>query len=252
MRPRGGKEKKDILIGFHSVHEALKAGKREFHRILISKTRTHTRAEKISKLAARGNIRVEITNPELMDKVSQGANHQGIIGESTFLHVKKAAQLVSLVKKSNEPCFILVMESIEDPHNMGALIRTALCTGVDYILVPKDRSAALSSAVSRSSAGAMEHADIYMATNIASVLRGLKEAGVWVSGLDGAGDKVLPESDLTGKIALVIGGEHKGLRPVIKKECDFLLSIPNKGRINSLNASVAGGMAMYEAMRQRT
>lgn len=251
MRQGAGKGKKDFLLGFHSVYEAMKAGKRKFHRILISKNRSDSRIEKIKKLAAKKKIHLEPASPDNMEKLANGTNHQGVIGEASFLPFKKASQVVSLVRKAENPCFILVMENIEDPHNMGALIRTALCTGVDYILIPKDRSAALSSTVSRSSAGAMEHADIYMITNTASVLRGLKEAGVWISGLDGAGDRFLHEADLTGHIALVIGGEHKGVRPVVKKECDFLLSIPNKGSINSLNASVAGGIAMYEAMRQR-
>jgi 23S rRNA (guanosine2251-2'-O)-methyltransferase len=143
------------------------------------------------------------------------------------------------------------LENIEDPHNLGALIRTALSAGVDFILIPKDRSAGPSSTVSRSSAGAMEHADIYMITNTASILKSLKEKGVWVFGLDADGNKSLFDADLKGHIALVIGGENKGVRPLVKKECDFLLSIPNKGKLNSLNASVAGGIAMYEALRQR-
>jgi len=140
------------------------------------------------------------------------------------------------------------MENIEDPHNLGALIRTALSAGVDYLLIPKDRSAGPSSTVSRTSAGAMEHADIYMITNTAALLRALKEKGVWVFGLDADGDRSLFDADLKGPLALVIGGENKGVRPLVKKECDFLLSIPNKSRINSLNASVAGGIAMYEAL----
>jgi len=156
-----------------------------------------------------------------------------------------------LVQGKKTPCFILILENIEDPHNFGALIRTALCAGVDYILIPKDRSAGPSSTVSRSSAGAMEHADIYYITNTASILRALKKKGVWISGLDSDGNTSLFSADLTGNIAIVIGGEHKGIRPLVKKECDFLLSIPNKGDINSLNASVAGGIAMYEALRQR-
>ena len=122
-------------------------------------------------------------------------------------------------------------------------------------MIPKDRSALPSSSVSRSSAGAMEHANIFLITNTASILRSLKENGVWISGLDAGGNTLLFDSDLTGNIALVIGGEHKGIRPGVKKECDFLLFIPNhgpaQGNINSLNASVAGGVAMYEALRQR-
>ncbi len=250
------KEKNDILFGFHSVVEALKAGKRNFYKILISKKRSPSRMENIETLARERNIQIESVDPELLDRMTDFSNHQGIAATTSFFPVKKASEVVMLVQERKTPCFILILENIEDPHNLGALIRTALCAGVDYILIPKDRSAAPSSAVSRSSAGAMEHADIYMITNTASILRSLKESGVWISGLDADGDTSLFNADLTGNIAFVIGGEHKGIRPLVKKQCDFLLSIPNiglnMGKINSLNASVAGGIAMYEALRQRT
>ncbi|MBL6993256.1 MAG: 23S rRNA (guanosine(2251)-2'-O)-methyltransferase RlmB [Desulfobacula sp.] len=245
------KEKNDILFGFHSVYEALKADKRKFYSILISKNRSAGRMEKIETIARQRNIKIEMVDPDLLDKMTDFSNHQGLAANTSFFPIKKAAEVVRLVQEKKEPCFILILESIEDPHNLGALIRTALCAGVDYILIPKDRSAVPSSTVSRSSAGAMEHADIFYITNTASILRALKENGVWVSGLDAGADTSLFEADLTGNIALVIGGEHKGIRPLVKKECDFLLSIPNKGNINSLNASVAGGIAMYEAFRQR-
>ncbi len=241
----------DLLFGFHSVVEALRADRRKFYEILISKSRTLDRIEDIQKLAQNRNIPVSTVSSETLDKLTQFSNHQGIAARTGSLPVHKADAVISRVKNKETPCFILVLENIEDPHNLGALIRTALCNGVDYILIPKDRSAGPSPAVSRSSAGAMEHADIYMMTNTASILRALKEAGVWVSGLDASGETALFDADLKGDIALVIGGEHKGIRPGVKKECDFLLSIPNKGRINSLNASVAGGIAMYEALRQR-
>lgn len=246
------KEEKDILFGFHSVYEALKAEKRRFFSILISKKRTLQRMETIEALARERQIKIEMVDPEVLDKMTQFANHQGLAARTSFFPVKKAADVIAMVKERKQPCFILILENIEDPHNLGAIIRTAICAGVDYILIPKDRSAGPSSTISRSSAGAMEHADIYMITNTASILRSLKENGVWISGLDADGDTSLYAADLTGNIALVIGGEHKGIRPLVKKECDFLISIPNKGNINSLNASVAGGIAMYEALRQRS
>ncbi len=245
------KEKHDILCGFHSVGEALRAGQRTFYGILISQKRSPGRTDEIEAMAGQRNIKIETAAPEVLDKMAQGSHHQGLVAQTSFFPVKKAAQVIDLVEKRNSPCFILILENIEDPHNLGALIRTALCAGVDYILIPKDRSAVPSSTVSRSSAGAMEHADIYSITNTAAILRDLKAKGVWISGLDAAGETVLFDADLTGDIALVIGGEHKGIRPLVKRECDFLLSIPNRGNINSLNASVAGGIAMYEALRQR-
>jgi len=245
------KEKNDILFGVHSVYEALKARKRKFYKIVISKKRSLKRLEKIEALARERNIQIEAVDPELLDRMTNFSKHQGVVAKTSFFPVKKASEVVMLVQEKQEPCFILILENIEDPHNLGALIRTALCAGVDYILIPKDRSAGPSSIISRSSAGAMEHVDIYYITNTASILRSLKDNGVWIYGLDAGKDTSLFNADLTGNIALVIGGEHKGIRPLVKKECDFLLSIPNKGNINSLNASVAGGIAMYEALRQR-
>jgi len=245
-------EKTEILFGFHSVYEALRAAKRQFEVVFISSKRSAGRAEKVIMLAEKRGIKLQYADPKELDKLTQFAPHQGIVAKASFFPTKKATQILPLLKKRDTPYFILVIESIEDPHNLGALIRTALCADVDYILIPKDRTCPPSSTVSRSSAGAMEHADIFMITNTASILRDLKDAGAWISGLDADGSSGLYESDLTGNVALVIGGEHKGIRPGVKKECDFVLSIPISGTINSLNASVAGGIAMYEAKRQRS
>lgn len=245
------KDKTDLLFGFHSVYEALRAGKRTFTGIMISKKRIGERTGKIEAIAKERRIKIENVDPAVLDKMTDFSNHQGIAARASGFPVKNAAEMVDKIGREKTPCFILVMENIEDPHNLGALIRTALSAGVDYILIPRDRSAGPSSTVSRSSAGAMEHTDIYMITNTAALLKSLKEKGVWVFGLDADGDRSLFDADLKGPIALVIGGENKGVRPLVKKECDFLLSIPNKGKINSLNASVAGGIAMYEALRQR-
>ncbi len=246
------KEKNDTLFGFHSVYEALKADRRKIYNIFFSpQKKTLKRFKKIEKIARRKNIKIEKAAPDFFDKMTGSVNHQGVIAKTSFFPVGEASEVITLMKQK-QSCFILIMDSIEDPHNLGALIRTALCAGVDYILIPKDRSARPSSAVSRSSAGAMEHAKIFMVTNTAATLRSLKENNAWISGLDANGDTSLFDSDLTGSIVLVIGGEHKGIRPGVRKECDFLLSIPNRGDINSLNASVAGGIAMFEALRQRS
>jgi 23S rRNA (guanosine2251-2'-O)-methyltransferase len=241
----------EILFGFHSVGEALKANRRKIYKVFIADNRTAGRGTKIEFLAEKYEIPIEIIAPGKLDQLSGFSNHQGIAAQTGAIPFFKAEKVIGLAQKKQTPSFILVLENIEDPHNMGALIRTALCSGVDYILIPKNRSAHPSPAVSRSSAGAMEHARMFMMTNTASTLRALKDTGFWISGLDANGSTPLFDADLKNDIVLVIGGEHKGIRPVVKRECDFLLSIPNKGRINSLNASVAGGMAMYEALRQR-
>jgi len=244
-------QKTEILFGFHSVYEALGAGRRQFELVYIADRRSSGRADKVVNFAKKKGIQIQYTDPKDLDKLTRFAPHQGIVASVGLFPTKKATELLPLLEKRDAPYFILIVESIEDPHNLGALIRTALCADVDYIMIPKDRSCLPSSTVSRSSAGAMEHADIFMITNTASILRSLKESGAWIFGLDAGGSTGLYGSDLTGNIALIIGGEHKGIRPGVKKECDFLLSIPISGKINSLNASVAGGVAMYEAMRQR-
>ncbi|MCP4720564.1 MAG: 23S rRNA (guanosine(2251)-2'-O)-methyltransferase RlmB [Desulfobacteraceae bacterium] len=245
------KQKTEILFGFHSVYEALRAAKRQFEVVFISSKRSAGRADKVIGLAEQKGVLIQYKDPKELDKMTRFAPHQGIVARASFFPTKKATEILPMIRKRETPYFILIIESIEDPHNLGALIRTALCADVDYIMIPKDRSCPPSSTVSRSSAGAMEHADIFMITNTASILRDLKENGAWISGLDANGSCGLYESDLTGNIALIIGGEHKGIRPGVKKECDFVLSIPISGKINSLNASVAGGVAMYEAKRQR-
>ena len=170
-------KKTDLLFGFHSVYEALRAGKRTFAGILVSKKKTGERMEKIEALAKERGIKVERVDPVVLDKMTEFSNHQGIAARTSFFPVKSAMEVVDRIGPDGKPCFILVMENIEDPHNLGALIRTAISAGVDYLLIPRDRSACPSSTVSRTSAGAMEHADIYMITNTAALLKSLKEKG---------------------------------------------------------------------------
>lgn len=244
--------REEILFGIHSAVEAIRAGRRTIRKIMLADKKTSRRSDSIETLARRHRIPVEQVALKTLDKITGHARHQGVALKASALPLGNALEVGERVRQQRRPCFILVIENLEDPHNMGALIRTAVCAGTDYILIPKDRSVTPSPTVSRASAGAMEHAGMFMITNTVSVLKSLKDSGVWISGLDAAGGKTIYEADLTGHIALVIGGEHKGIRPLVKKECDFLLSIPNLGRINSLNASVAGAVAMYEALRQRS
>lgn len=246
-------EKTEIISGFHSVLEALKAQRREFFKIYIKKNIKNSRSEmnEIYKCAEHIHCKVESVESIFLDKLTQDVKHQGVAAKVSSFPVKTGNDFFSKLKRLKQPPFVLILENIEDPHNFGALIRTALCAGVDAIMIPKDRSVAPVPSVSRSSAGAMEHAEIYIITNTASTLRGLKEKGAWVAGLDASGETSLFQTDFSGFFALVVGGEHKGIRPLVKKECDFLISIPIKGEINSLNASVAGGIALYEAVRKR-
>ncbi len=247
-----GKKTTEILYGFHSVYEALKAGRRRFETLYITRNRSGKRGDKIVSLAAAAGIKISVTDAGHLEKLSQSDAHQGIAARASVFPVGRGADLLPWIKSRQGPFFALVLDQIEDPQNLGALIRTALCTGVDCIMIPKDRSALPTPGVSRASAGAMEHAQIFIVTNTSATLRILKENQAWTAGLDAGGDTQLFQADLTGHLALVVGGEHKGIRPGVRRECDFLVSIPITGPVNSLNASVAGGMAMYEALRQRT
>lgn len=242
---------KEILYGYHSVFEALKAGRRKFESIMLYEHRSDKRVQAVADLAAEKQVTIQILTGEELDRLAGLGRHQGIVARVSPFPVQSVSALFKQIETRTDPFFILILESIEDPQNTGALIRTALCADVDYIVMPKDRCALPSAGVSRSSAGAMEHAPIFLATNLSVLIRDLKKYGAWVSGLDAGGDKGLFEADLTGNLALVVGGEHTGLRPGIRKACDFILSIPMETHVTSLNASVAGGIAMFEARRQR-
>ena len=248
-----GKDKSEILSGIHPVFEALKANRREFYKIFIKKNLKRSRPEidGIIKYADNINCQIEYIDPLFLDKLTNDAKHQGIAAKVSLYPAQTGKDFFAKFKKTEKQPFVLILENLEDPHNFGALIRTALCAGVDFIMIPKDRSVAPVPSVSRSSAGAMEHAEIFLITNTASTIRELKENGAWVAGLDASGETPLFKADFSGFFALVVGGEHKGIRPLVKKECDFLISIPIQGKVNSLNASVAGGVALYEAYRKR-
>ena len=246
--PAGGQE---ALAGVHCVREALKSGRRRFYRIHISDTTQRDRLRTIVNQAGQLNIPVVPLPPEELDQLCPDVRHQGIVAIVGPLPLPKAETILHKMEPAVNNAFVLILESMEDPHNLGALIRTALCAGVDHILLPRDRSVSPTPAVSRASAGALEHAPLCSVTNTTTLLRSLKKKGFWVAGLDAAGEQSLFQADFTGNIALVVGGEHKGIRPLVKKECDFLLSLPMARGVTSLNASVAGGIAMYEVLRQR-
>ncbi|MFO7885342.1 MAG: 23S rRNA (guanosine(2251)-2'-O)-methyltransferase RlmB [Desulfobacteraceae bacterium] len=246
------KQKTEVLFGRHSVFEALKAGKRTIYEVMISKERSRSRLEEIIAMAGKKKVPVVFKPAVDLDRITDSARHQGIAARVSVFSAMNSETVFNKVQQRQASQFILVIENLEDPHNFGALIRTALGAGVDFILMPKDRAAAPLPSVSRASAGAMEHADIALMTNTVSVLQRFKKMGFWVAGLDGEGDTLLFKADLTGDLILVVGGEHRGIRPLVKSQCDFLLSLPQKKGVASLNASVAGGIAMYEALRQRT
>jgi len=246
--------KTEILYGIHPVVEALRARRRSFASIHISKDRASKKPEWVGiVMALAGQLKVPIvtdSSPRLTS-MAETDMHQGIVGKVSPYPLARLSDIVGESGSAPRDRFLLLLDHVVDPHNFGALVRSADCVGVDGILVPKDRSAPPTAAVSRVSAGALEHVSMARVTNIVNTIAALKENGIWVVGLDRRTDQSIFSFTFPPSVAIVIGGEHRGIRPLVRKHCDLLCSIPQAGKIDSLNASVAGGVAMYEVFRQR-
>lgn len=244
--PRKFKAQYEIISGIHSVDEALRANKRTFHEIYFAKPLPGNIAES----ARKKNIPTLPKSSEALQSLSGTDQHQQIAAKVGLFPSTSVTEMIKKPDTENAPLYLIV-DSIEDPRNLGALIRTALCAGVSGVIVPKDRCAPLTPLVSRASAGAMEHCRICRVTNLVAVINELKKHGIWVTGLDHKGPLSIFDADMTGAHAIVIGGEHTGIRRLVAQNCDNLCHIPQFGAVSSLNASVAGAIAMYEAIRQR-
>ena len=243
--------KTEILYGFHPVYEALRAGRRAFHEIYILKQTHNRRMEPIRKAAGRQNILLKEASPEELQAIAGDVSHQGVLARVSVYPLVDAANLSVNVLSATRSPFFLLLDHIVDPHNLGAIVRSALCAGVDGVIIPKDRSAFPTPLVSRISAGALEYMRVAQVNNIVRFVKTLKHQDIWIIGLDPNAEQSIYRTDLTGAIGLVVGGEQKGIRALVKRNCDVLISIPQNGPVGSLNASVAGAIAMYEAFRQR-
>jgi len=240
----------EIIWGIHSVLEALNAGRRQIHEVFVVNDKT-ARLSDITGRAAARKIAVRITSPDELKKLTGSGRHQGVAATVGPLPLVEFSTLLDRIESTPSDPLLLILDSVEDPHNLGALVRTALCAGVTGIIIPRDRSAPPTPAVSRASAGALEHAPLCQVTNLVQAIKDLKKSGVWIIGLDRQGKTSIYDTELTGPRALVIGGEDTGIRRLVAEHCDFMCHIPQAGRFNSLNASVAGAVALYEAFRQR-
>jgi 23S rRNA (guanosine2251-2'-O)-methyltransferase len=243
--------KKEILFGINPVLEALTAGRRTFFEVYIVEKKISNRLERMVTLSKAKKIPVVRVKPSQLKSLTGTDQHQGIGAMTSSYPLSGIADIIDSIRPDDKNQLLLLVDNVMDPHNLGALIRTALCVGVDGIIIPKDRSVPPTPAVSKASAGALEHIRLARATNMVTTIKTLKEKGWWIAGMEKASDKSIFLSELTGRLAIIIGGEEKGMRPLVKKHCDFLMSIPQKGPINSLNASVAGAVVMYEAFRQQ-
>ena len=240
----------DRIEGRNAVIEALRAG-RAMDKIYIAKGEVdQTLGHIASKARSQGVVVVE-TDRRKLDLMSQTHAHQGVIAICAVKEYCSVQDILNIAAERGEPPFVIVCDEISDPHNLGAIIRSAECVGAHGVVIPKRRSAGLTAVVGKAAAGAAEHMAIARVPNLSSALEELKKAGLWVFGAAAEGSSPLWKTDLTGPIALVIGSEGDGMSRLVREHCDFLLSIPLKGQISSLNASAAAAVLMYEVLRQR-
>jgi 23S rRNA (guanosine2251-2'-O)-methyltransferase len=243
----------DRLTGIHAVREALEAG-RAFDRIVIAKGRQDSRVDEIVQAARARNISVRFEDRGQLDRLADSKDHQGIVA---LVAARVAGTLDEILAAANagtgrgEKGLIVLLDGVEDPHNLGAVIRTALAAGAHGVVIPERRAAGLTDTVARASAGALAHLAVAKVTNLVRTMEELKEAGYWLVGLDERGDKNYTDVDYTSPVGIVLGGEGKGLHELTRKRCDFVVSLPTTGPVKSLNVSVAAGVVLFEALRQR-
>jgi 23S rRNA (guanosine2251-2'-O)-methyltransferase len=235
-----------IVFGIHAVAEALNAGSVE--KVCIERRQKNPRIREILELSRRQQVPVSMEEREWLDRKSGGERHQGILCYVAEMPTLAAEDILG---RASIPGLVLVLDGIEDPHNLGAILRSAEVAGADGVFIPQRRSAPLSAATVKASAGAASYLKVARVTNIARLIGQLKEADYWITGFDAAAGRPLWEIDLTGPTALVLGGEGIGLHRLVREKCDFLASIPMRGRVASYNVSVAAGIALYEVLRQR-
>ena len=235
------------LTGFHAVEEALAAGS-AIDRIVIARGRHGERLEALVRLAKSRNVPVRFEDRQQVDRLAGTREHQGV---AALAAAKPVAELEDLLRAKNEHGLLVLLDGIEDPHNLGAIVRTSLAAGAKGVVIPERRAAGLTDTVERSAAGALAHLPVARVKNLVRAMEEMKEAGYWLVGLDERAEKNYTEVDLNGSIGVVLGGEGEGLHELTRKRCDFLVSIPTTGPVKSLNVSVAAGVMLFEVVRQR-
>jgi 23S rRNA (guanosine2251-2'-O)-methyltransferase len=238
----------DLICGINPVLEALAAGTRHFDRLLIVKGLRNQRVSEAIARASQTGIPLRFEARETLDRMAGGLQHQGIMA---VVSAKPVIDMETLLAEARDPALVVVLDGVEDPRNLGAIVRTAEAAGADGVLLPERHSAGLSETVSRASAGGLEHVKVARIGNVAQALEALKARGIWVVGFDSAGRERWDAVDYRRPVALVLGGEGKGMRRLVREHCDHLVSLPLFGHVGSLNVSVAAGIALYEVIRQR-
>ena len=239
-----------LIEGRNPVLEALKSGK-SIEKIYIQKGEKQGSVVKIISLAQKNKIPVTEVDKNKINSMSETKSHQGVIAAVSPIEYVSVEYIIQSAKDKGEPLFVVVLDEIEDPHNLGSIIRTANAAGAHGVIIPKHRNASVTSTVVKTSAGACFYTPVAKVTNLVRTIKQLKDAGVWFIGADMNGDKNIYDADFSGAVGIIVGNEGKGISRLVKEECDFLVNIPMLGKIESLNASVSAGIFMYSVLKNR-
>ncbi|GGK81379.1 23S rRNA (guanosine(2251)-2'-O)-methyltransferase RlmB [Amphritea balenae] len=241
----------EYIFGIHAVTTAVQRDAKRIKGMWVQKGRTDTKVQKLLDLAKAENIRIEWTDRKELDAMAEGGVHQGVVVACEPIQAKNDQFLDAMLDKLEEPAFLLILDGVTDPHNLGACLRTADAAGVHAVIAPKDKSAPLNATVSKVACGAAEVVPYVLVTNLARTMKDLQQKGIWITGTAGESEVLVYDADLKGPMALVMGAEGKGMRRLTREHCDHLIKIDMAGEVSSLNVSVATGVCLFEAVRQR-
>jgi 23S rRNA (guanosine2251-2'-O)-methyltransferase len=244
---------KETLLGRQPVRETLRAGRRQVFKVLMAReSRQRPIVKQILSLADRANVPVQLVDRRDVDRLGGEANHQGLAAQVSGYPYVDLEDLLETAAQSSEPPFLLLLDHLQDPQNLGSLLRTAEAAGVHGVIIPHRRAAGVTPAAVRASAGAAEHVHVARVPNLVQSMKSLQAVGVWLAGLETyAQSELHTQADLAGAVGLVVGSEGQGLARLVRETCDFLIHLPMHGQVESLNAAVAGAIALYEVRRQR-
>ena len=239
------------ISGINAVASALEHDIEHVREVLVEAGNKNARITEIEENARRRDISVRRVNNQALEGIAGGLRHQGVIARYEAAKPKEESELPGLIEAAEGKALLLILDGVQDPHNLGACLRSAAAAGVTAVIIPKDKAAPLNATVRKTSAGAADRIPVISVTNLARTLRAIKDAGVWVYGMEGEATGLIYQTDFTGNVALVMGGEGEGMRRLTREHCDGLVKIPMPGEMESLNVSVATGVALFEVVRQR-
>ena len=241
----------EVVFGIHAVNNILKRSPERVKEMYVQQGRDDERLQSLFSLAKQNGVHVQVVKKHFLDENTEG-NHQGVAVKAKPVQVKNEHDLYKQLDDLNEPAFLLILDSITDPHNLGACLRTADAAGVHAVIAPKDKAVGITATVSKVACGAAETVPFYQVTNLARTMKEFQDRGIWLYGTAGEASESIYKTDLKGPIAIAMGAEGKGLRRLTRESCDHLINVPMAGDVSSLNVSVAAGVCLFEAVRQRS